>query len=109
MSSAVRSLPHLRRIAMRRPVLLFVLAYTLALPVLAQTRKAGRPEAQLPPNIVELTGFGERAAWSPDDGRIAFMSKSFGDAFEIDVATRRLRLLTGHFPHAGFLRVHYLP
>jgi Tol biopolymer transport system component len=75
---------------------------------LAQPGK-GRPEDHLPSNIVELTGFGERAAWSPDDKRIAFMSKSFGDAFEIDLATRRIRLLTGHFVHAGFLRVQYLP
>ena len=94
---------------MRRPALLFAVVSTLALPVLAQTRKTAAPEDHLPPNITELTGFGERAAWSPDDRRIAFMSKSFGDAFEIDLATRRIRLLTGHFPHAGFLRVHYLP
>ena len=94
---------------MRRPVFVLAVVSTLALPALAQTRKAGAPRDHLPANIVELTGFGERAAWSPDDRRIAFMSKSFGDAFEIDLATRRLRLLTGHFPHPGFLRVHYLP
>jgi Tol biopolymer transport system component len=83
-----------------------VLAATL---VSAQAKKAGSPEEHLPPHITPLTGFGERAAWSPDDTRIAFMSKSFGDAFEIDLATRRIRLLTGHFAHAGFLRVQYLP
>ncbi|PYQ08564.1 MAG: hypothetical protein DMF83_06220 [Acidobacteria bacterium] len=59
--------------------------------------------------MAPLTGFGERAAWSPDDQRIAFMSKSFGDAFEIDLGTRTIRLLTGHFVHPGFLRVQYLP
>jgi WD40 repeat protein len=72
-------------------------------------KKAGNPEKELPANIVQLTGFGERAAWSPDDGRVAFMGKSFGDAFEIDLGTKLTRLLTGHFLHAGFLRVHYLP
>jgi Tol biopolymer transport system component len=86
------------------------LAFALVVPVVsAQPRKAGNPETELPPNITQLTGFGERASWSPDDRRIAFMSKSFGDAFEIDLASRRIRLLTGHFPHAGFLRVQYLP
>ena len=75
----------------------------------APPKKAGSPETQLPPHITQITGFGERAAWSPDDTRIAFMSKSFGDAFEIDLATRRIRLLTGHFVHPGFLRVQYLP
>ena len=75
----------------------------------SQAVQSGSPEDHLPPQITRLTGFGERAVWSPDGKRIAFMSKSFGDAFEIDVATRLTRLLTGHFRHAGFLRVHYLP
>lgn len=76
---------------------------------LGQAKRAGNPEKELPPNITQLTGFGERAAWSPDGKRIAFMSKSFGDAFEIDLATKNIRLLTGHFQHSGFLRVQYLP
>ena len=75
----------------------------------AQARPTGSPEDHLPPNVTQLTGFGERAVWSPDGARIAFMSRSFGDAFEIDLKTRITRLLTGHFRHAGFLRVHYLP
>jgi hypothetical protein len=75
----------------------------------AEPAKGGNPEEQLPANIKRLTGFGERAAWSPDDRRVAFMAKSFGDAFEIDLATGLVRLLTGHFVHPGFLRVQYLP
>ena len=75
----------------------------------AQMPMRGAPEEHLPPNITQLTAFGERAALSPDGRRIAFMSKSFGDAFEIDLQTRLIRLLTGHFRHAGFLRVQYLP
>ena len=74
-----------------------------------QPRLTGSPEEHLPREISQLTGFGERAVWSPDGKRIAFMSKSFGDAFEIDLTSRLTRLLTGHFRHAGFLRVHYLP
>jgi Tol biopolymer transport system component len=84
-----------------------VLAWTTA--AHAQARLPGSPEEHLPPAITQLTGFGERAVWSPDGKRIAFMAKSFGDAFEIDLGTRLTRLLTGHFRHAGFLRVHYLP
>ena len=86
-----------------------VLVAAAASAQIAQTKKPGSPETPLPPHITQLTGFGERAAWSPDDERIAFMSKSFGDAFEVDLATRRIRLLTGHFVHPGFLRVQYLP
>jgi Tol biopolymer transport system component len=74
----------------------------------AGAQKTGSPEDHLPGNISRLTGFGERASWSPDGRQIAFMSKSFGDAFVVDVETRLVRLLT-HYPHAGYLRVQYLP
>jgi Tol biopolymer transport system component len=74
----------------------------------AHGQKTGSPEANLPSNITQLTGFGERASWSPDGNRIAFMAKSFGDAFVVDVKTRMIRLVT-HYPHAGYLRVQYLP
>ena len=36
------------------------------------------------------------------------MSKSFGDAFVVDVKTRVIRLLT-HYADPGYLRVQYLP
>jgi len=94
---------------------LTIVLITLSLPLpqfdssYAQKRKNGGPEQHLPSNITQLTGFGERAAWSPDGKRIAFMEKSFKDAFEIDLKTRLTRLLTGHFPHEGFLRIQYLP
>ena len=74
----------------------------------AQGGKPGSPEDRLPGNIRRLTYFGERAAWSPDGTRIAFMEKSCGDAFEVNVKTGAIRLLTA-YPHAGFLRVQYLP
>src|SRR5215475_1811928 len=58
-----------------------------------QAKKSGSPEKNPPPGVTQLTGFGERASWAPDGKRIAFMSKSFGDAFEIDLETRMIRLL----------------
>ena len=76
---------------------------------LAQAKKTGNPEQDLSADITQLTGFGERASWSPDGQRIAFMGRSFGDAFEIDLQTKLTRLLTGHFQHQGFLRIQYLP
>ena len=74
----------------------------------AQQQKTGSPEDHLPSNITQLTAFGERASWSPDGQRIAFMSKSFGDAFVVDIKTKMIRLLT-HYPNPGYLRVQYLP
>jgi Tol biopolymer transport system component len=74
----------------------------------AQGTKPGSPEENLPSNITRMTHFGERASWSPDDTRIAFMEKSFGDVYEVDISSRAIRLLT-HYPHAGFLRAQFLP
>jgi len=70
--------------------------------------KKGSPLEALPPHIEQISWFGERADFSPDNRRIAFMAKSFGDAFEIDLATRRTCCLTCSIPGAAFLRVQYL-
>ena len=72
-------------------------------------RKPGNPLDHLPPNIQVLTHFGERADFSPDNKSIAFMSKSFGDAMEIDLQTKNIRCLTCNVPAAAFLRVMHLP
>ena len=72
------------------------------------TARSGNPADHLPAGTTQLTWFGERPQFSPDGKRVAFMEKSFGDAFEMELATRRIKLLT-HFPHPGFVRVHYLP
>jgi Tol biopolymer transport system component len=91
---------------MPRTVVPFMVVLSALL--VAQGTKSGSPEENLPPDITQLTAFGERASWSPDGRRIAFMSKSFGDAFVVDVSTKMIRLLT-HYPSAGYLRVQYLP
>jgi Tol biopolymer transport system component len=86
---------------------LLVLAVMSSAPCLAQ-RKSGQPLDHLPPEIEILTHFGERADISPDDQRVAFMDKSFGDAFVIDLKTRVIRCLTCGVPGAAFLRVMHL-
>jgi hypothetical protein len=88
------------------------MAFLLALLVLAMaaqpSRKIGNPLDHLPPNIEVLTHFGERADISPDNQRVAFMAKSFGDAMLIDLKTRIIRCLTCNVPAAVFLRVMHL-
>ena len=79
---------------------------------------AGPPSiatAQPPPRersadeAIRLSAFGGRAAFSPDGKRIAFVGKSYGDAYEIEIATGKVRNLTGHLPHQGVMRIQYLP
>src|SRR5262252_6049284 len=71
-------------------------------------RKPGNPLDHLPPNLEILTHFGERADISPDNERVAFMAKSFGDAMVIDLKSREIRCLTCNIPAAVFLRVMQL-
>jgi len=71
-------------------------------------RKPGDPLKDLPPNIEVLTHFGERADISPDNQRVAFMAKSFGDAMLVDLKTRAITCLTCNVPGASFLRVMHL-
>lgn len=85
---------------MKPPLVFFLCAL-----ILAAQRKPGNPIEHLPANIEVLTNFGERADISPDNQRVAFMDKSFGDAFVIDLKTRVIRCLTCNVPGAAFLRV----
>jgi hypothetical protein len=66
------------------------------------------PADHLPPHITQVTWFGERADWSHDGKKILFLSKTFGDAMELDLATKRIRNLTAHYPHRGYTRALYL-
>jgi hypothetical protein len=84
--------------------LILLLASSLAL---AQ-RVPGDPLEHLPPNIEVLTHFGERADISPDNQRVAFMAKSFGDGMVVDLKSRIIQCLTCNVPGAAFLRVMHL-
>jgi hypothetical protein len=76
--------------------------------LLSAQQKTGSPLQDLPKNIEVLTHFGERADFSPDNQSVAFMAKSFGDAFTIDLKSRVIRCLTCNIPGAAFLRVMHL-
>jgi len=71
-------------------------------------RSPENPLDHLPQNIEVLTHFGERADISPDNQRVAFMAKSFGDAMLIDLKSRVITCLTCNVPAAAFLRVFHL-
>ena len=67
-----------------------------------------KPSEQLPPHITQVTWFGERAEWSLDGKKILFLSKTYGDAMELDLETKRIRNLTAHYPNHGYTRAMYL-
>src|SRR5947208_15225195 len=71
-------------------------------------RSPDNPLDHLPQNIEVLTHFGERADISPDNQRVAFMAKSFGDAMLIDVKARVITCLTCNVPAAAFVSVFHL-
>ena len=86
----------------------FLISILITSCLLHAQRKQSSPLDALPANIEMLTHFGERADFSPDNQRVAFMDKSFGDAFVIDLKTRVIRCLTCNVPAAAFLRVMHL-
>lgn len=74
----------------------------------ARAKEAETDSPCMGDNVYPIVYFGERPSWSPDGHKIAFMSKSYGDGFELDLMTTRMRLLTG-YQHAGYLRIQHLP
>jgi hypothetical protein len=89
-------------------ILMLIVPFAQSFAQETQQRKEGDPLKNLPDNIEILTYFGERADFSPDNKRVAFMAKSFGDAMVIDLETRTIDCLTCNVPGAAFLRVMHL-
>src|SRR5438045_4577364 len=86
----------------------FVILLILILCFSRVSAAADSPVEHLPPYITQLTAFGERADWSHDGRKILFLSKTFGDAMEIDLETKSIHNLTAHYPHHGYTRALYL-
>lgn len=85
-----------------------LVAFAVGTPAPAQPRAGESPADHLPPCIRHVTQFGERADWSLDGKKVLFLSKTFGDAMEYDLATGAIRNLTQHYPHYGYTRALYL-
>lgn len=85
-----------------------LLVLLIASAVALGQRAPGNPLEHLPSNIEVLSHFGERADISPDNQRVTFMTKSFGDAMVVDLNSRVIQCLTCNVPAAAFLRVMHL-
>ncbi|MEM7299419.1 MAG: hypothetical protein AAF391_14270, partial [Bacteroidota bacterium] len=91
---------------MKNIYLFFLLWVSFLSTISAQKQQS--PLDNLPDYIQQVTYFGERADWSLDGKRILFIEKTFGDVFEVEVATGTIRPMTHHFFHEGFVRALYL-
>lgn len=90
-------------------VLILFISFSLsAQTTLKSQLKDGNPADNLPSYIKRVTQFGERADWSHDGKKILFMEKTYGDVYEVELATGKISLITGHFYHGGFTRALYL-
>lgn len=75
----------------------------------SQTKiEGGWTDNEFPSYIKRLNYFGERPDWSHDGKKILFVSRSFGDVYELEIATGLYKPLTHHYYHGGYLRALYL-
>lgn len=91
-------------------LLLVILAWLLSAGCSGQLQGGGNksPLDELPPYILQVTHFGERADWSHDGRRILFIEKTFGDVYEVELETNIIRPVTCHYYHEGYTRALYL-
>jgi acetyl esterase/lipase len=95
---------------MGRNVLFVLLALALSASAdeLPYGQKPGTPLGHLPDYIYRVNGWGQRADFSHDGKKIIFLEKTFGDVYELTLATGELRPLTHHYYHSGYTRALYL-
>lgn len=93
-----------------KPVYGFLLAFFVAAAIecRAADGNAKSPLDELPSHIRRVTHFGQRADWSHDGKRILFIEKTFGDVYEIELATGIIRPMTHRYFHEGYTRALYL-
>ncbi len=73
-----------------------------------RSRRGESPLDELPAHIKRVTYFGQRADFSHDGKRILFIERTFGDVYEIELATKIIRPVTHHYFHEGYTRALYL-
>ena len=74
----------------------------------SEDKQGKSPLDELPPHIKLLAPFGERADFSHDSKRILFLEKTFGDVYEAEIETGKIKPMTHHYYHTGYTRALYL-
>lgn len=96
------------RKTIQKIILLFIAYLSVGITFAQQGKVKAWTDTEFPSYIKRMNYFGERPDWSHDGKKILFVSKSFGDVFEMDVATGTIQPLTHHYYHGGYLRALYL-
>ena len=86
--------------------LLIFIACTAAAVAFGQSD--ANPVDELPPYIRKINDWGQRADFSHDGKRILFIEKTYGDAFQLDIASGNVTPVTHHYYHGGYTRALYL-
>jgi len=74
----------------------------------SQCSQGKSPLDDPPPYIKRVTQFGQRADFSHDGKRLLFIEKTFGDVYEVELATGIIRPMTHHYYLEGYTRALYL-
>ena len=80
----------------------------LASSALALNQRDANPIDELPSYIRKINDWGQRADFSHDGKRVLFIEKTYGDAFELELATGNVTSVTHHYYHGGYTRALYL-
>lgn len=89
-------------------VLVSMVLWSASCSVQMAAKRGESPLDELVPHIKRVTHFGQRADWSHDGKRILFIEKTFGDVYEVELATGIIRPMTHRYYHEGYTRALYL-
>lgn len=96
------------RKTIQKVILLLCVCLSAGISLAQQGKVKEWTDTKFPSYIKRMNYFGERPDWSHDGKKIFFVGRSFGDVYEMDVATGKIQAITHHYYHGGYLRALYL-
>ena len=93
---------------MKTLTILYLLIACVVPSVFALNQRDVNPLDELPPYILKINDWGQRADFSHDGKRILFIEKTYGDVFECNLATGNVTPITHHYYHGGYTRALYM-
>lgn len=93
---------------MKNSIVFLLLIFSFSTLLAQPGNKMEWTDNQYPSYIKRMNQFGERPDWSHNGKKVLFVGRSFGDVYEMDIATGTVTPVTHHYYHGGYLRAHYL-